>query len=164
MTEQGQRILLVEDEAIVALVESRQLHQAGYNVLHVSTGEDAICSCDDPEEHIDLVLMDIDLGDGIDGIEAARRILARHNIPLIFLSAHTEPEVVQRTEAVTNYGYIVKSTGSVVLLSSIRMAFKLFLAHMELENHKKKLEAATADLRTRESELRTLGLCLECHT
>ena len=82
---------------------------------------------------IDLVLMDINLGEGMDGTEAAQRILAMRDIPLVFLSSHTEPEVVARTEGITNYGYIVKNSGPTVLFMSIKMAFKLHEARQELE-------------------------------
>jgi len=60
---------------------------------------------------IDLILMDIDLGDGIDSTQAAQKILEQHDLPLIFLSSNTEREVVEKTEDITSYGYIVKNTG-----------------------------------------------------
>ena len=83
---------------------------------------------------IDLVLMDIDLGAGMDGTEAARLILGLRDLPLVFLSSHTEPLVVERTEGLTSYGYIVKNSGETVLLASIKMAFRLFQARAELRD------------------------------
>ena len=120
-------ILLVEDEAIVALTEQTMLRRGGYAVLTAATGEAAVEAVDEHPE-IDLVLMDINLGPGIDGTEAAQRILAGHDLPLVFLSSHTEPAVVRRTEGITSYGYIVKNTGETVLLASIKMAFRLYEA------------------------------------
>jgi len=75
--------------------------------------------------------MDIDLGPGIDGTQAAERILEHKDIPVVFLSSHTEPEVVEKTEKITSYGYVVKNTGVTVLDASIKMALKLFEARME---------------------------------
>ncbi len=72
-------ILLVEDEALIAMAERRTLAAEGYTVITVSSGEDAIAEIDQTES-IDLVLMDIDLGPGIDGTEAAERILTRHDV------------------------------------------------------------------------------------
>ena len=62
----------------------------------------------------------------MDGTEAAGIILKDHDIPVIFLSGHTEPAVVNKTERITSYGYVVKSSSITVLDASIKMAFKLF--------------------------------------
>jgi len=118
-------ILLVEDEAIIAMDVQRMLRKHGFAVLTASSGEKAVETVE-VTPGIDLILMDINLGRGIDGTEAARRILATHDIPLIFHSSHTEPEVVEKTEGITSYGYIVKNSGETVLLASIRMAFRLW--------------------------------------
>jgi len=75
---------------------------------------------------IDLILMDLNLGDGIDGTEAAERILEDRDIPIVFVSSHTEPEIVEKTEKITSYGYVVKNSSITVLDASIKMAFKLF--------------------------------------
>ena len=59
--------------------------------------------------HLDLILMDIDLGKGMDGTEAAQIILHNREIPIVFLSNHTEKEIVNKTEKITSYGYVVKN-------------------------------------------------------
>ncbi len=118
-------ILLVEDEAIIAITEKKSLEKFGYNVLTANSGEKALDAVEKSPE-IDLILMDINLGDGIDGTEAAEIILAKHDLPLIFLSSHTERAVVEKTEGITSYGYVVKSSTNTVLDASIKMAFKLF--------------------------------------
>jgi PAS domain S-box-containing protein len=98
------------------------------------TGEDAV-EIVETTPGIDLILMDINLGSGIDGTEAAEIILRKHDLPLIFLSSHTEREVVEKTEEITSYGYIVKTSGETVLIASIKMAFRLRESHQkELEN------------------------------
>ncbi|MBL8967304.1 MAG: response regulator [Spirochaetaceae bacterium] len=126
-------ILLVEDEAIIALAESRILSRRGYSVLVAASGEKAV-ELVRGGAPVDLVLMDIDLGGGMDGTEAARHILGLRDLPLVFLSSHTESEIVEKTEGITSYGYIVKNSGETVLLASIKMAFRLFAARSELRD------------------------------
>jgi len=116
--------------------EARQLHGLGYAVLLAGSGERAIEMVDSDPGGIDLILMDINLGKGIDGTEAAREILERSDIPILFLSSHTEPEIVNKTEMIMNYGYVVKSSSITVLDASIKMAFKLFTAHASIKSQK----------------------------
>ncbi len=123
-------ILLVEDEFLIALAEAANLRRYGYQVITVFTGEEAIESVEKSPE-IDLVLMDIDLGKRMDGTQAAEIILEKRDLPVIFLSSHTEREVVEKTEGITSYGYIAKNSGETVLIASIKMAFRLFDARMK---------------------------------
>ncbi len=139
MTDRQKSLLLVEDEALLALVEKKQLEQLGYKMHHVYTGEAAIALVADSEVSIDLILMDIDLGRGIDGTTAAERILEQRELPVVFLSSHTEPEVVEKTEKITSYGYVVKNSGLTVLDASIKMAFRLFEARMKEKKHRHSL-------------------------
>lgn len=118
------RILLVEDDPMTAAMEEMYLQDAGYSVMTAGSGSKAVDLA--LSSDVDLVLMDVDLGPGMDGTEAARQILAERDIPLIFLSSHTEPEIVMRTESITSYGYIVKTSSCAVLLASVRMAFRLY--------------------------------------
>ncbi len=124
-------ILLVEDEAIIAMMEQKELEKKGYSVHHVSNGEQAVKIVLNGAIAIDLVLMDIDLGSGIDGTQAAKQILDYKDMPIVFLSSHTEPDIVEKTEKITSYGYVVKNSGITVLDASIKMAMKLFDAKME---------------------------------
>jgi len=135
-------ILLVEDDPITAKIESIQLTNYGYRIIHAPTGEDAISIHHREKHSIDLILMDVDLGTGIDGTETAAAILKEHEIPILFLSSHTEPEVVGKTEKITSYGYVVKNSNITVLDASIKMAFKLFTAHQELKLSENKFRVA----------------------
>ncbi len=129
-------LLLVEDEAILALTEKKQLEKSGYDVRTVSSGEKAVEIVRD-SPGIDLILMDINLGKGIDGTQAAEIILRERDIPIVFVSSHTEPEIVEKTEKITSYGYVVKNSSITVLDASIKMAFKLFDAkRSEIENER----------------------------
>ncbi|MBN1498678.1 MAG: PAS domain S-box protein [Spirochaetes bacterium] len=131
------KILLVEDEAILALTEKIALEKYGYEVIIANSGEKAVQITHDTSG-INLILMDIDLGEGMDGTEAAAIILKDCDIPVVFYSSHTEPEIVEKTEKITSYGYVVKNSSITVLDASIKMAFKLFEAR-DLENKKHEL-------------------------
>lgn len=117
-------LLLVEDEALIAAAEKKRLETAGYRVTISLSGEDAV-DVVRKEGAVDIVLMDIDLGPGIDGTRAAEEILAIKDIPIIFLTSHAEQEMVERVRRITRYGYVLKNTGDFVLRSSIEMAFEL---------------------------------------
>lgn len=119
-------ILLVDDEELFATFEKYELEQCGYQVSYVKTGEEAILKTMGPGSTVELILMDIDLGDSIDGTVAATAILLKKEIPIVFHSSHTEKEIVEKTEKITCYGYVVKNTGITVLNASIKMAFRLF--------------------------------------
>lgn len=142
----GKSILLVEDEAILGLLEKGLLEREGYKVFHVLSGEEALDYLKLEKSNIDLILMDIDLGSGLDGTETARQILFELSIPIVFLSSHTEREVVQKTEEITSYGYVVKDSGITVLDASIKMAFKLFEANEHTKSQKEHLETILSSI------------------
>jgi PAS domain S-box-containing protein len=123
-------ILLVEDEAIIALARTRRLEELGYRVTHALGYRAALRAFEPGREPIDLVLMDIDLGaDGPDGVETAREILAGRDVPVVFVSSHNEPEVLERTEKATSYGYIEKDSKPMVYRTAIKMALRLHEAN-----------------------------------
>jgi len=68
-------ILLVEDEIVIGTSEKKQLEILGYKVVWVTNGHDAFNEVKNYHDRIDLILMDIDLGEGIDGTETAKEIL-----------------------------------------------------------------------------------------
>jgi PAS domain S-box-containing protein len=131
--ENQKTILLVEDEALLALRETISLAGYNYKIVSADSGEDAL-SVIRTRDDIDLVLMDIDLGEGLDGTETARRILKDREIPIVFLSSHTDAEVLKKTDQITSYGYVVKNSGISVLDTSIKMAFRLFDANRKIED------------------------------
>jgi two-component system, sensor histidine kinase PdtaS len=134
-------LLLVEDESIVALAETQKLRLFGYEVLVASSGEKAI-ELANGSRKIDLILMDIDLGDGIEGSEAARRILETRNLPIVFLTGHSEKERVESVKEITRYGYVIKNSSDFVLQSSIEMAFELFEANERIRLERDELREA----------------------
>jgi PAS domain S-box-containing protein len=130
-------LLLVEDEAIIALNERQLLERNGFTVRVVHSGEEAVTEV--MERCVpDLILMDIDLGSGMDGTEAARQIMSIRELPIVFLTSHTEPEYVERVKQITSYGYVLKSSGEFVLVQSIEMALELCAAHQETAREKER--------------------------
>ncbi len=156
-------ILLVEDEAVTLKLTSNTLKKFGYNVVTADTGETAV-EITAGNKSINLILMDIDLGTGIDGTEAAALILKDRDIPIVFLSSHTEPEIVEKTEKITSYGYVVKNSGNTVLDACIKMAFKLFETKDKLKAIKDKMEATLNALPDLLFEVGLDGICYDYHS
>lgn len=101
------RIMVVEDENIVALDIANGLKRLGYEVVKIlSTGEDAIESA--LNLHPDLILMDIQLKGSIDGIQAAGIIRQKSNIPVIFLTAYADEATIEKAKGSEPYGYLLK--------------------------------------------------------
>jgi len=134
-------ILLVEDEAVISIITVNILKRNGYGVITVNSGEEAVEKVISTDS-INLVLMDINLGEGIDGAEAGRRILAVKNLPIVFHTSHSEREMVERVKGITRYGYVIKSSGDFVLLSSIEMAFELFETNRQFLEVEERLRLA----------------------
>ncbi len=156
--ENRKTILLVEDDAIVGLAEKKVLETEGYRVRIASNGETAVEYVRGNVTPVDLILMDIDLGPGIDGTEAAQRILDIRPVPILFLTSHTEREYVAKAEGISSYGYVVKHTGDLVLIASVKMAFRLAEANKriarELEDRIRAEEAQKrSEFRLRRAEL-----------
>jgi PAS domain S-box-containing protein len=136
------KILLVEDDAVVSMNQSLVLKGAGYEVVRTLTPDKAIAAVREEAPPVDLVLMDIDLGKGMDGADTAREILKIRDVPVIFLTSHTEREMVARTWRITNYGYVLKNSGEEVLFASITMAFRLHDANRALRDSEEKYSKA----------------------
>lgn len=104
---EGARIMLVEDEEIIASNLRDMLEYLGYVVPCISlSAEDAILKAD--LFYPDLVLMDVVLRGKRDGIEAADVIRERFNVPVIFLSAYSDEEILERAKKTEPYGYLSK--------------------------------------------------------
>jgi len=115
------KILLVEDDAIESMDITRTLKSFGYDVPYTaSRGEEAVEIA--KKEMPDLILMDIVLKGEIDGIEAAEQI-KKLDIPLIFLTAHSEDATVQKAKHITPYGYLIKPYDPFELKHAIELAF-----------------------------------------
>ncbi|MCC5813767.1 MAG: response regulator [Leptospira sp.] len=148
MNEFKRKILLVEDDFLIAAAEKLILTNYNFDVIHAFSGENCLEILKNNSD-IDLILMDIDLGGGMDGIDTSILISRKFDIPIIFLSSHTEPEIIQKTEKITSYGYIVKNSGETVLIASINMAFRLKKSNEQIrltfENSKEAIILADDD-------------------
>lgn len=115
------QVLVVEDEKLVAADIQEHLEKLGYGVPGVmSTGEEAIRSAS--EARPDLVLMDIQLKGRIDGIETARILQTRLNIPVIYVTAFADDRTLQRAKGTEPYGYVLKPFGKKELQTAIELA------------------------------------------
>lgn len=114
-------ILVVEDEPIIGMDIRKILQSIGYDVPEVVTsGEKAIEKAE--ELRPDLIIMDIVLSGEMDGIEAVKGIKKKLNIPVIYLTAHTEKATFERASKTTPYGYLVKPVGKNDLYAAIETA------------------------------------------
>lgn len=101
------RIVVVEDDSVVAWHIQEILEQAGHTVItSVMSGADAIQIAQETQP--DLVLMDICLKGSIDGVTAAEEIYSRYDIPVVYLTAHTDAITLQRAKLSAPFGYLVK--------------------------------------------------------
>ncbi len=115
------KILVVEDEAIIARDLQKRLENQGYVVTAaVATGEDAIQRAE--TDFPDLVLMDIVLLGEVDGIEAAARIRSLFDIPVVYVTAYADEKILQRAKITEPFGYILKPFDDRELRSVIEMA------------------------------------------
>ena len=114
-------ILIVEDEVIVAENIRNKLEHMGYTVPEIVTsGEQAIQSL--VNLPVDLVLMDIELEGEMDGIDTAEYIHAQYNIPIIYLTAYADDEILRRARVTEPFSYLLKPFQTRELQSNIEMA------------------------------------------
>jgi PAS domain S-box-containing protein len=115
------KILVVEDESIVAMDIKQRAESLGYTVTAVTpSGEEAVQKAE--ENTPDLVLMDIVLKGEIDGIEAAQRIRDAQDIPIVYLTAYSDEKTLKRARVTEPFGYIIKPFEDRELHSAVEMA------------------------------------------
>jgi DNA-binding LytR/AlgR family response regulator len=121
----GTSVLIVEDEVIIAKDMALTLNKLGYNVAgHCISGEEALSMLE--EKQPDIVLMDIMLKGEITGIEAAKKIHDKYNIPVVFITAYSDEDTISRANTSAPFGYIVKPFKANDLLATIETALTLF--------------------------------------
>lgn len=114
-------ILIVEDEMVISMEISATLQRLGYRISGlVMSGEEAIIHAGELQP--DLILMDIRLKGEIDGIDAARRINELYDIPVVFLTAHSDDITLQRAITVQPSGYLIKPFHDRELYSTIELS------------------------------------------
>ncbi len=113
------RILIVEDEGILAMALEGMLKKSGYTVLEpVATGKGAITAVE--KEQPDLVLMDIQLSGNMDGITAAEQIRFFSDVPIVYLTGHSDEVMLERARLTRPYDYLIKP----VLMNKLKRCLK----------------------------------------
>ena len=122
------KILIVEDEVIVAKTIASQLNQLGYIVAgKVSSGKAAISQASETKP--DLILMDIIIKGEIDGITTASYIHEQLDIPIIFLTAYGDEHTLERAKVTQPFGYVVKP----FTIRDLRISIEIALVKHKLE-------------------------------
>ncbi len=131
------RILIVEDEQIIALGIESILSEIGFHVLGiVQTGEECLEKIS--SERIDIILMDVRLDGSLDGIETAGIINKKYDIPVIFITAHSDDSTFDRMVPTEHYGHIVKPVSKKELITVINTAIYRHDIDMKLKQNEVK--------------------------
>ena len=117
------RILIAEDEAIIVQCLKMELELHGYEVCKfVAEGEEAIEIA--KEEKPDIILMDIHLSGKMDGIEAARQIVALNDIPIIFMTGFNDTNIHKKAQKINPVAYLEKPIEAYEVIPIIESLFK----------------------------------------
>ncbi len=150
------RILVAEDETIIRLDLRQTLERAGFEICgEARDGEEAVELA--RSEKPDLAVLDVKMP-RLDGIEAARRILAERPIPIVMLTAYGQEDLVARAVEAGVFGYLVKPFRDTDLLPAIQTAKA---RHAELETLRDEAESLADALATRKIVERAKGLLME---
>lgn len=146
-------VLVVDDERIVTRDLEEILVQMGYDVVGTaSSGEEAIEKA--RELHPDMILMDIMMPGNKDGITAGVEIGAELGIPVVFVTAYSDIEILERAKDATPYGYIVKPFQTQQLRSTIEMALNSALSQEQILESREQMRAAVEKLELEYTERR----------
>jgi hypothetical protein len=133
------RILIVEDEGIIAGHIATRLEKTGYSVAGtLGSSEEALGQI--PILNPDLILMDIHIKGEADGIETAIRVRERYDIPVIYLTAHTDQQTINRAKTTGAFGFLTKPIHHTSLATTIEMALHKHQAEREVRRQRAWLE------------------------
>jgi two-component system, cell cycle sensor histidine kinase and response regulator CckA len=126
------KILIVEDEAILALDLKAQLEAMGYRVVGVvASGEMALREAG--RHRPDLILMDVKINGSMDGVETARILKTRMDIPILYCSAYSDQELLKRAKVTKPFAYLIKPVNKRELAANIEMALSSHLIDQKLK-------------------------------
>ncbi len=152
------KIMIVEDEVLIALEISEDLKSLGYDAsLVVHNSENAIKQAE--SEKPNLILMDIKIKGKMDGIQTARIIKSKIEIPIIYLTAYATEDLIARAKMTEPFGYLVKPVDRKELHTTIQMA--MYKSRMEKERNEllEKLQKAREDVKLLESIIPICSFC-----
>ncbi|MDP2283154.1 MAG: diguanylate cyclase, partial [Pseudohongiella sp.] len=135
------KILIVEDETIVALDIKRRLEKLGYQVTGLAAKAKQVLELVE-HDHPDIILMDIHLNDTLDGIDIANLINQKYRIPVIFVTAYSEDSTMSRASQARPYGYLLKPFSERDLYAVIRISLERSKWDMELQRREAHLKLA----------------------
>jgi DNA-binding LytR/AlgR family response regulator len=133
------RILIVEDEFIIAEDLKLQLEKLGYSVTGIAKSYEKALSLISENEP-DLLLVDIKLKGDKDGIDLVTTVQEKHDFPFIFLTSHADKNTVERAKKVHPNGYLIKPFEREDLYTSIEIAFANYVKEKAGEQESRKLE------------------------
>jgi hypothetical protein len=134
-------VLVIEDEAVIAMDLEEKLRKLGYQVVgQGTTGEEAVEQAS--EMRPDLILMDIRFKQGIDGIDAARTIRQRLDLPVVYVTAYSDDATVERAKLTEPLAYILKPIDERELRVTLEMALYKHAAETERKRAKEALRAS----------------------
>jgi PAS domain S-box-containing protein len=137
---QSPKILIVEDEHIVALDIARNLKSFGYEIVGMATtGENALKLT--TQENPDLILMDIKIDGGMDGIQTVKKIQTEHNIPIIYLSAFSDEKTLERAKLTEPHGFLLKPFERKELRTTIETALYKYRTEEQLRSSEAEMKA-----------------------
>jgi signal transduction histidine kinase len=150
------KVLIVEDEAIVAADLANKLEHLGYRVIGtVPSGEDAIAIAG--EQRPDIVLMDIRLSGPLDGIETAERLRCAHAIPVVYVTAHSDPDTITKALGTDPFGYILKPFIDRELKTQIEIALYKHRSELVLRENGERLRQRQEELERLNEELKDIN-------
>jgi len=139
------RILIVEDEIIVALDMKARLLRLGYEVVgHAVTGKQAVTIAE--SRPADLALMDVMIEGDMDGIETAAVLRERFNLPVVYISAYTDSTTLDRAKHTSPLGYLTKPFEDHELALTVEMALFKYKAEVRLQDNERLLSTTLGSL------------------
>jgi len=153
------KILIIEDDFITAISMQKLLEKYHYKVLGI------VSNLADAEKHIaenpDLLITDINLGSGSDGIELAMKIKLLSDIPVVFVTAYSDDATIQRAKLISPYGFLIKPFDSRELYSTVEMAINKHKIEAKVRRSEEKYKNIFENIQDAYYETSLDGIILE---
>lgn len=136
----GKTVLFVEDNAVIAMSTASVLEKHGFYCRWAESGEKGLeIIKEDPR--IDIALVNIELGSGMDGIETAKKILESRDLPLVFFTGFMNSETLEMIKNISRYGFVEKNANEYVLVETLNIAYRLFESRQTTCENEEELSA-----------------------